>query len=241
MPQRWAMWMAVRGDLRFASHHDMMRVVERTLLRGKLPLKYSQGFSPRAIMSLAFPRPVGVAAKRDLLVIFLDSSMLRQELLAKTNRCCPKGLTFTDATRLETKATPQPAECTYQIPIPSDKADAVARVVENFSAQDSYPIQRTKPPKRRGRGRRDERGEPIARTLDLKLLIDHVEFDGATLSWRQRPHQTLWAKPTEAMDALGLDPAGDLAFVTRISLTFQDLNEYSGDPDDKTAGEPETT
>jgi radical SAM-linked protein len=90
----------VCGDLRFASHHDMMRVVERTLLRAKLPLKYSQGFSPRAIMSLAFPRPVGVATKSDLLVLSLESAILRQELIDITNHCCPKGLTFPDAIRL---------------------------------------------------------------------------------------------------------------------------------------------
>jgi len=231
------MWMAVCGDLRFASHHDMMRLVERTLLRAKLPLRYSQGFSPRAIMSLAFPRPVGVATKRDLLVFSLDSPMLRQELLAAANRCRPRGLTFSDPIRLETKATPQPVECTYQITVPAEKADAVIRAVENFSAQDSCPVQRTKPPKRRGRRLQSE---PITRTLDLKLLVDSIEFDGKKLSWSQRPHQTLWAKPNEAMEALGLDPVGDLAFVTRTSLTFQELNEYSGDPDDKTGGEPET-
>jgi radical SAM-linked protein len=241
LPQRWAMWMAVCGDLRFASHHDMMRVVERTCLRAKLPLKYSQGFSPRAIMSLAFPRPVGVATKSDLLVLSLDSPMLRQELLEITNRCCPKGLTFPHAIRLETKATPQPAECSYQITIDADKADAVVQAVENFSNCDTCTIQRTKPPKRRGRGRSNEPSEPITRTLDLKLLIDQVEFDGVTLSWTQKPHQTRWAKPTEAMKALGLDPVGDLALVTRTSLTFQELNEYNGAPDDESSGEPETT
>jgi radical SAM-linked protein len=232
------MWMAVHGDMRFASHHDMMRVIERTLLRAHLPLKYTQGFSPRAIISLAFPRPVGVATERDLLVISLDSPVLRRDLLSAANQHRPEGLTFSDAVRLESKATPQPAECTYQVPVPAGKSNVVARAVESFSAQDSCLVQRTKPAKRRGRR---GQSEPITRTLDLKLLIDNVQFDGAALSWRQKPHQTRWAKPTEAMEALGLDPAGDLASVTRTSLVFQELNEYSGDPDDKIDGWPETT
>ena len=234
------MWMAVYGDLRFASHHDMMRVVERTLLRANLPLRYSQGFSPRAVLSLSFPRPVGVATERDLLVTALETPVLRQELLAAANRHRPQGLKFVDATLLETKTAPIPAECTYEIPVPAEKADAVARAVEHFSARDSYSVQRTKPPKRRGRG---ARGEPVTvtRALDLKLLVDKVEFDGETLSWRQAPHQSRWAKPTEAMQALGLDPTGDMAMVTRTSLIFQELNEYSGRPDGKIDGEPETT
>jgi len=235
LPQRWAMWMAVYGDLRFASHHDMMRVIERTLLRANLPLKYSQGFNPRALLSLSFPRPVGVATKRDLLVIPLDSPMVRDQLLAAANRHCPEGLEFVDATRLETKATPMPAECTYEIPVPPDKAREVAQAVENFSARDSYPVQRTKPPKRRGRR------EATTRTIDLKLLVDSVEFDGATLTWRQMPHETLWAKPNEAMEALGLEPGGDMAFVTRTSLTFPGLSESSGAAGDETDGNPKTT
>jgi len=215
------MWMAVYGDLRFASHHDMMRVVERTLLRADLPLRYSQGFSPRVVLSLSFPRPVGVATKRDLLVISLDSPVLREELLAVTNRHCPEGLKFANATLLETKATPTAVQCTYEIPVPPDKSGVVARSVEDFSACRSCPVQRTKPSKHRGR-------EPATSTIDLKLLVDSVEFDGAILTWRQMPSETLWARPNEAMEALGLEADGNMAFVTRTSLTFEGLNEYSG-------------
>lgn len=225
------MWMAVYGDLRFASHHDMMRVVERTLLRANLPLRYSQGFSPRAVLSLSFPRPVGVATKRDLLVVPLVAPMLRDQLLAAANRHCPEGLKFVDATRLGTKATPMPVECTYQIPVPPDKARAVAQAAKNFSARDSCPVQRTKHPRRRGRRGRRDRREAITRDVDLKLLVDNVEFDGAILSWRQMPSETLWARPDEAMEALGLEPGGNLAFVTRTSLTFQGLSECSGGGD----------
>ena len=220
MPQRWAMWMAVYGDLRFASHHDMMRVVERTLLRAGLPLRYTRGFSPRVVLSLSFPRPVGVATKRDLLVISLDSPVPREELLAVTNRHCPEGLKFADATLLESKAAPTAVQCTYEIPVPPDKTGVVARSVEDFSTRRSYPVQRTKPSKRRGR-------EPATSTIDLKLLVDSVEFDGEILTWRQMPSETLWARPNEAMEALGLETDGNMAFVTRTSLTFEGLNEYS--------------
>lgn len=224
MPQRWAMWMAVQGDLRFASHHDMMRVVERTLLRAKLPIRYTQGFSPRAILSLSFPRPVGVAARRDLLVATLDSPVLRRELLDVVNHHCPEGLEFVDATRLGAKGAPMASECTYEVPVPPEKSAGVAKAIDNFSARDSYPVQRTKHPKRRGR--REAMPTPKTRTIDLKLLVDNVEFDGTTLAWRQTPCESLWAKPSEAMDALGLEPGGgDMALVTRTSLEFQGLSE----------------
>lgn len=238
MPQRWAVWMAVYGDLRFASHHDMMRVIERALLRGNLPLKYSQGFSPRAILSLAFPRPVGAAAERDLLVLNLEAPMLRDQLLEAANSSCPKGLEFTDAIRLDCKSTPQPCRCAYRIGVPAGESERVAGRVEEFSAAETFPIRRTKPPKRRGR--RDGGAEPVARTLDLKLLIDDVRFDGETLSWRQSPRQTIWAKPAEAMKAFGLDPAGAAAMLTRTSLELRGFNEYSGPADGESDDGPET-
>ena len=235
------MWMAVSGDLRFASHHDMMRVIERTLLRAKLPLKYSQGFSPRAIISLAFPRPVGVATHRDLLVISLDADLVRQDLLDAANRCSPVGLSFSDAIPLEGKTTPQPIECTFQLTVPPDKIDAVKRAVEHFLSQETYTITRTKPPKRRKRYAPGQTSEPVTRTLDLKLLIDNVQLNDNTLSWRQKPHQTRWAKPIEAIAAFRLDPTSDMALATRTSLVFQDLNEYTGQADDKIDREPNTT
>jgi radical SAM-linked protein len=220
------MWMAVYGDLRFASHHDMMRVVERTLLRANIPLRYTQGFSPRVILSLSFPRPVGVATKKDLLVLSLDSPMLRQDLLTASNQHCPEGLKFVDAVCLKTKETPTAVECTYEIRVPHDKTGDVTQALENFSTRDSFPLQRTKPPKRR------THREPTIRTIDLKLMIDSVEFDGEMLTWRQIPHQTLWARPNEAMEALGLDPEGNMASLTRTSLTFKGLDQCSGSDSD---------
>lgn len=228
------MWMAVYGDLRFASHHDMMRVIERALLRANLPLRYSQGFNPRAVLSLSFPRPVGVATKHDLLVISLETPVPRDRLLTAANRHRPEGLKFLDAIRLETKTPPKPTECTYEIPVPPDKTGAVARSVKNFSALDSCPVQRTKPPKRRGRR------EATTRTIDLKLLVDNVEFDGAILSWRQTPSETLWARPSEAMEVLGLESVGEMARVTRTSLTFQGLSEQRREGDEP-GGESQTT
>jgi uncharacterized protein (DUF2344 family) len=43
----------VEGDLRFLSHHDCLRAMERLAARARLPVRYTQGFNPRIKMSIA--------------------------------------------------------------------------------------------------------------------------------------------------------------------------------------------
>ncbi len=57
--------------LRFLSHAETLRVFERACARAGLPVKFSQGFNPHPRLSLPLPRPVGVAADDELLVLRL--------------------------------------------------------------------------------------------------------------------------------------------------------------------------
>jgi len=202
----------------------MMRVVERTLLRASLPLRYSRGFNPHPILSLACPKPVGVAAVRDLLVASLDRAVTREELLDAANRRCPQGLTFPDAGPLPGKAGPVPVRCAYEMDVPPDKARAVTEAVERFSQSREFRVERTKPPSRRRAAGRKEN----ARTIDLKTLVRDARIDGSVLSWNHVPHGSLWARPGEFLQALGLDPRCDLARVTRRDVEFRNLTLSGG-------------
>jgi len=211
------MWMEVYGDLRFASHHDMMRAIERTLLRGSVALRYTQGFNPHPILSLVCPKPVGIAARRDLLVVSLDAATTREELLAAANRRCPEGLKFPDAEPIPGKAGPLPVRCSYEMDIPQSKVRTVTEAVSQWSGRRSLPIKRMKPAPRRDPTARPAEG----RTIDLKALVGDVRIAGSALRWNQMPHGGLWARPGEVLEALGLDPRCDLAAVTRTGLTLR--------------------
>ena len=78
----WSIRFAVEGDVRFLSHLDVLRAIERIAARAGLPLRYSRGFNPRPKFSVPHPRPVGVAARRDLLVLSLDRDLDPQVLQA---------------------------------------------------------------------------------------------------------------------------------------------------------------
>ena len=52
-----------RGDAVFLSHLDLMRVFQRAFKRAGILIWHSQGFSPRAYVSIALPLPVGMESR----------------------------------------------------------------------------------------------------------------------------------------------------------------------------------
>ena len=64
----------IGGLLRFLSHAETLRLLERACVRAGVPVKYSQGFNPHAKFSLPLPRPVGVASDDELLIVRLHAA-----------------------------------------------------------------------------------------------------------------------------------------------------------------------
>src|SRR4051794_2622153 len=59
------------GRLRFASHRDLARTLERALMRAKVPMAYSEGFSPHPKISYAGAAPTGTASDAEYLELGL--------------------------------------------------------------------------------------------------------------------------------------------------------------------------
>jgi len=78
------------GDSVWISHLDLMRVFQRAFRRAGLLLKHSQGFTPRAIVSIALPLSVGMESQCELLDFELeDGSVPEAEVI---NAKLPAGI-----------------------------------------------------------------------------------------------------------------------------------------------------
>lgn len=77
------------GDSVWISHLDLMRVFQRAFRRAGLLLKHSQGFTPRAIVSIALPLSVGVESVCELLDYELVEGKATMEQL---NEKLPDGI-----------------------------------------------------------------------------------------------------------------------------------------------------
>ena len=78
-----------QGDSIYISHLDLMRVFQRAFRRAGLLLRHSQGFTPRAIVSIALPLSVGVESVCELLDFELEQGSATAEVL---NAVLPAGI-----------------------------------------------------------------------------------------------------------------------------------------------------
>ena len=81
------------GDAVYLSHLDLMRIFQRAFRRADILIWHSQGFSPRAYVSIALPLSVGVASRCEILDFDIeDGSVDLAALPELLNRTMPAGL-----------------------------------------------------------------------------------------------------------------------------------------------------
>ena len=86
------------GNAIFISHLDLMRLFQRAFKRAGLPLKHSQGFSPRPFVAIALPLSVGVESKCELLDFELDGeSTPCDEIARRLNAALVDGVVVREA------------------------------------------------------------------------------------------------------------------------------------------------
>ncbi|MFC1968488.1 TIGR03936 family radical SAM-associated protein [Chloroflexota bacterium] len=87
-----------RGErVKYITHLDLMRCWERTLRRARMPLAYSEGFSPHPRMSLAVPLPLGVTSEAELMDIFLTRWVSTTLFIRAVGQQLPPGIDMLEA------------------------------------------------------------------------------------------------------------------------------------------------
>ncbi len=96
-------------EVRYLSHLDLMRTIHRSLRRARIPVAYSQGFTPRPKVSFGPPLSVGMTGRMEYFDLLLSEplSALRAEsgagrsgsddFVLSLNRVLPKGLSVHEA------------------------------------------------------------------------------------------------------------------------------------------------
>ncbi|MBI5837270.1 MAG: DUF2344 domain-containing protein [Candidatus Eisenbacteria bacterium] len=93
----------VKGEeVRFTSHLEVMRALERAVRRAGLPLAYSQGQVPHAKMASGPPLPLGFTSRAEYLDLEFSRSV-DEGFLAELNACMNRGLEAHEAVVLSGK------------------------------------------------------------------------------------------------------------------------------------------
>ena len=87
--------------IKFISHLDLMRTIQRIIRRSGVPIEYSKGFNPHMALSLAQPLSVGVYSDGEYMDIVLTEKMQVDDILARLNEAAPPTIRFFEATPIE--------------------------------------------------------------------------------------------------------------------------------------------
>ena len=83
---------AKRGPLRFASHRDLARALERALRRAQVPMAFSAGFTPHPKISYVGAAPTGAASEAEYVEIGLAQRCDPEQVRAALDASLPPGI-----------------------------------------------------------------------------------------------------------------------------------------------------
>lgn len=207
---RHALDFRVDGDVRFISHNDTVRMFARACARAGLPLSYSQGFNPRARVSLPFPRPVGQSSDVERVLIDLTQPLEPADLLSRLATQMPGGITLTRAMHLAGSASCQPIWVRYQVNVaPGDLAALSHRAGELLSSE-SIEITR--------RRHKDK----SSRMVNIRPYIDAIDVRADAVFVSVWLNDSGSASPLEVCQALGIEADAASHLVRRVDIQWQD-------------------
>jgi radical SAM-linked protein len=132
-----------RGRLRFTSHRDFQRALERALRRSAVPMAYSAGFSPHPRISFANAAPTGSASEAEYLELALSAPRDPEELRAQLDASLPPGLDVIDAVEVRTPDFVERLQASvWELRLNGVEPATAAAAVASFLAAETVEVQR---------------------------------------------------------------------------------------------------
>lgn len=97
---RYVIKFSKESQIKFISHLDLMRTVQKIIKRSALPIEYSKGFNPHMSLSFAQPLAVGVYSYGEYMDINLNEELDEQYIVNSLNNSAPAGIKFHKAIKL---------------------------------------------------------------------------------------------------------------------------------------------
>ena len=168
-----------KGDeVRFLSHLDLMRTVERAVRRAEIPIAFSEGFHPKPRFSFASALATGITSDGEYADFILEEKLKPEQFKQKLNEQLPTGIRVLEAVEVPMATSSLMAAVnlakylvTLRI-LPETVASNVSTLIDTFITKESSLVQRT------------NKGGEI-RTVDIRPLVYQIvghQEDNTTLS-----------------------------------------------------------
>ncbi len=206
--QRYRITFSKTDQMRFTGHLDLILTWERTFRRAALPLAYSEGYSPRPVLNLAAPLPLGYTSTGEI-GDFWFSEIIPKDLLVKLlTNALPPGILLGEIIEITDIHSPKlpslVAAASYQVELldPDDNLDQkIAKILQS---------------PRLIRTRKDKKYD--LRPLILDLAQNSHGHSGQQLSTTLSMLPGATGRPDQVLEALGILPARARICRTEIML-----------------------
>ncbi len=89
--------------VKYISHLDFIRMFHRTVRRAGLLMKFSEGFNPHPVMTVAMPLSVGITSESEYMKISFAEGYAENEIKDRINEAFPKGFEVIKVVKTEGK------------------------------------------------------------------------------------------------------------------------------------------
>lgn len=166
---RYLIKFSKEGNIKFISHLDLQRTLQRNFKRSGLPVEYSKGFNPHIIMSLAQPLAVGLYSKGE----YLDVSFIRDEneniIIDKLNSTAPSGIKYFKAVKLKEgtnkkvfKSMAAVAAAKYIIKIKYNSTEKLKKEMEELLKIENWDI--------------IKKGKKGSKNVNIRTMIKNIDW-----------------------------------------------------------------
>ncbi|MCG3126846.1 MAG: hypothetical protein CHACPFDD_01701 [Phycisphaerae bacterium] len=207
-PHVVALHYAVRGDLRWLSHHDQMRMLARALVRARIAVRYSAGFNPRAQLALPLARPLGVASEAELAIVELDERIGAEVVFERMAAVLPADAPLLAVRSPVPQRSPQPRAATYETDLSAEESALLEARIEGLLGQNEVWITRESGP------------EKPTRRVDVRPFVGELNIDRQVLVARLLTTNRGTIRPGELLMLLGLTVETHIPLTTRVSVEW---------------------
>lgn len=161
---------AKRGWMRFASHRDIARVLERALRRAELPVAFSAGFTPHPRSSYNGAAPTGVASEAEHFEFSLTEYRDPQHVRILSDRTLFGGLDAMESVQASVGNLADRLQASvWTVEMPGVTLEGAPEAAAAFRVADTVEVER---PTKKGRRRFDTRAAVVHLEVDRRATTD---------------------------------------------------------------------
>lgn len=86
------LWLSKQGRIKYVSHLDMFRLMQRAVRRAEIPLWYTEGFNPHPYISFLLALSLGTEGLREPVDIRIVDDMTPEEIKTGLTAQCRRDL-----------------------------------------------------------------------------------------------------------------------------------------------------